>query len=212
MDADNMGDMEPLMEKKEEQPATDGPQPGEYVEKGTFCYCCSTKCGIITIAIILIIDFFIEIYNVFLVFDNDFFDPMYGGVYVGILVVYFVAVVLVFIYLVATDSPGTRALVPWGFLLGAIANFLIVIWIIVYIGFIYDDDKIYMKKSDNSGSFSDSSGGAASADNGDKKKKYKTMSKGLYILDHVLGPLIAGILFLLEYVTTKTWVKNHENQ
>ena len=168
--ADMMGDMEPLMEKKEE-PKNDGPQAGEYVEKGTFCYCCTTKCGIITIAILLIIDFCIECFNTYLIFDNDFFDPMYGNVMIAFLVLYFVAVVLLFIYLVANDSPDTRALIPWGFLIGSIANFLIVIWIIVYIGFMYEEDKVYVKSSDTSGmgagssdSKSSSSGSAAAAE------------------------------------------------
>ena len=73
------------------------------------------------------------------------------------LVIYFVAVVLLFIYLVANDSPDTRALIPWGFLIGAIANFLIVIWIIIYIGFMYEEDKVYVKSSDTSGMGSSSS-------------------------------------------------------
>ena len=210
MDNNADGDMQPLMDSKPMMEAADqdGPKPGEYVEKGTFCYCCSTKVGIIIIAILLIIDFFIEIYNVYMIYDNDFFDPIYGGLYVAILVIYFAAVILLFIYLVANDSPGTRGLVPWGFLLGAIANFLIVIWIIIYIGFLYEEEKVYLKGNDNTGT-GDSS--TMSADD-QKKKKYKSMSKPLYIIDHIIGPLLAGILFLLEYFSTKVWVKNHENQ
>ena len=46
----------------------------------------------------------------------------------------------------------------------------------------------------------------------EKKKHYKTMSKPLYIIDHIIGPLLAGILFILEFVSTKRWVKAHENQ
>ena len=164
-DGANAADTDALMKKEESkmnmEADVDGPKPGEYVEKGTFCYCCSTKVGIIIIAILLIIDFFIEIYNVYVIYDNDFFDPIYGGLYISILVIYFVAVILLFVYLVATDSPGTRALVPWGFLLGAIANFLIVLWIIIYIGFMYDQEKVYLKGSDNSGA---TDSGSMSAD------------------------------------------------
>ena len=143
-----MGDMEPMMPKDEDMMMMmqdDGkPKPGEYVEQGKFCYCCTTKCGIITIAILLIIDFCIEVYNLIVILDNEYFDSMYGGVYAGILVVYFAAVVLLFIYLVAPDSPETRALIPWGFLVGAVANFLLVLWVIIYIGFLYENDKVYV--------------------------------------------------------------------
>ena len=165
----------------------------------------------------LIIDFCFEIFNVYLIYDNDFFDPIYGNVYVGILVIYFVAVVLLFIYLVANDSKGTRALVPWGFLIGAIANFLIVIWIITYIGFIYEEDKVYLKSNDSSGMAKENQNSKKQSSDTDdpeaeKKRHYKTMSKPLYILDHIIGPLIAGLLFILEYVSTKTWVERHANQ
>merc|ERR1719329_615624 len=107
---DMADDMEPMMDKKMDEPMmqADGPQPGEYVEKGTFCYCCTTKCGIITIAILLIIDFCFECYNCYLIYDNDFFDPIYGQFYVALLVIYLVAVVILFIYLVANDQGNAR--------------------------------------------------------------------------------------------------------
>ena len=52
-----MDDMEPLMGRGN----TSEPGPNDYVENRKFCYCFSLKCGIITMAILLLINFFLEI-------------------------------------------------------------------------------------------------------------------------------------------------------
>ena len=67
-------------------------------------------------------------------------------VYIGLVALIFIAANLFFWYLVLRDSPGTRALVPWAFLIASIANLLIAIWVIVYICSIYPEDKVYVEK------------------------------------------------------------------
>ena len=198
---------EPMMEPVEDE----GPKPGDYVENGKFCYCFSIKCGVIFFSILLIVDFFLECYDLVVILQNEYFATMYGGVYAALVVVFFAGAVLVGIYLVMKDSQWTRALIPWGFLLAAIANFLIAIWIIVYICVIYDKDKVYVATSglDSSSSEADdysyaegnptSGNSTTSADEKPKpkiKKGYAKMSKMVYVIDHVIGPLLGGIFFL----------------
>ena len=59
-----------------------------------------------------------------------------------------------FYYLVAKDSPQSRAVVPWALLIAGIANILIAIWIIYYITSIYPREKVLVKKHEES-SFDD---------------------------------------------------------
>ena len=108
------------------------------------CECFSFKCIIITLAILLWLDFFIQCLNAYYVYDNEHFDQIYFQVYVAILVLYLAAVILVSIYLFPADSPETRAFLPWGFLVAAIASLLLVCWIIIYISSIYEDDDVYV--------------------------------------------------------------------
>ena len=60
-----------------------------------------------------------------------------------------VALVLVFYYLFAKDSPSSRRVVPWALLIAAVVNFLIVMWIASYISLLYPYDKVYVRKSKN---------------------------------------------------------------
>ena len=70
-----------------------------------------------------------------------------------------------FYYLVAKDSPGSRALIPWALLIGAIANILLAFWIIYYISVMYPRDKVMIQKYDHDGDDFDE-------DTGKKKVKY----------------------------------------
>ena len=152
---------------------------GEYREKREFCYCFSLKCGIITAGCLLFIDFVISCLDIWEISRNDHFnnDKTYLYGYIGLIAILFVAVNLFFWYLVLKDSPQTRALIPWAFLVASIANLLIAIWIIYYISVMYPENKIYTEKprsyddDDEFGHHFDE--GDEGGDGKSKKKEYK---------------------------------------
>ena len=119
-------------------------------ENRRFCYCFSLKCGIIFLSIIICLDFAIEIIQVIAIFNNEHFDPIYPQIYVGILAFFFIGVAIVLTFLIGPDNPTIRSLIPWGFLIVAIANILIATWIIIYISAIYHEDQVYIGNSDKS--------------------------------------------------------------
>ena len=77
---------------------------------------------------------------------NDTFDGIFPVVYWILLAVFFIGVVLCYIFWCAEDSPFSRGVIPWAFLIAVIVNGLIAIWIIVYISAIYPRDKVYTPK------------------------------------------------------------------
>ena len=139
MDPEEMMDkeeMEPMMEKMEEE--------AEKEDDSCCCECCTTKCQIFTVAIFVIIDFCSELFRLVFIGINKYFDPIYLWIHVLIALALLVSVVLVCYYLFARDSKKSRAVVPWAFLISAIACFLFVLWTAVYIFFIYDKDEVYV--------------------------------------------------------------------
>ena len=83
-----------------------------------------------------------ECVNCYFIGTNDYFEANFAVVCVLLLMLLFIAVVMAICYLFLEDSRSSRELVNWAFLLAAIANFLIVIWIIIYISFIYDRNEV----------------------------------------------------------------------
>ena len=126
------------------QEGGDRGQDEDYIEKRKFCCCCSLKCGIILFGILIILDFFFEIFMTVDILVNENFDGVYGVIYAIIVSVMFVAVVMILYYFCARDSPSSRAVVPWAFLIAAIVNTLLFFWIIIYITAIYSKDKVYI--------------------------------------------------------------------
>ena len=96
----------------------------------------------------MFLDFGLQCLELWEIARNDHFneDKTYLYGYIALVVLLFVAVNLFFWYLVLKDSPGTRALIPWAFLLAAIVNLLIFIWIIYYIEAVYPEDKVYVER------------------------------------------------------------------
>ena len=120
-----------------------------YEEKTACCGCCSTKCIVITLSIFLILDFFIELINLYKIGSNKYFEPEYLYVYGALVFVLFVAVVLVCYYLFAPDSKDSRSVVPSAFLIAGIAGVLIALWIVVYILFLYPKNEVYVTGLDD---------------------------------------------------------------
>ena len=102
--------------------------------------------------ILLIIDFILEIIDITDIASNEYFDKVYVQVYAILLAGYAVAVVLYIVYFFLKSTPKTRPLVYWALGIAAVVNFLIVVWIIVYICVLYKRDKVYVtngKKMDD---------------------------------------------------------------
>ena len=92
---------------------------------------------------IVLIVFCFEVMDYYFIATNEYFDLYYSYVYLTILFILMVAVIFQFYYWMADDSKDSREIVPWSFLLAAIANFLLVIWILVYILALYKREKVY---------------------------------------------------------------------
>ena len=91
-----------------------------------------------------------ESVNCYFVGTNDYFDAGYAVVYVLLLMLLFIAAIMALVYLFLDDSKESRELVTWAFLLASIANFLIVVWVIIYIAFIHDrNDVLVSSPEDN---------------------------------------------------------------
>ena len=86
----------------------------------------------------------IESANIYYIFDNENFDRYYGYIYLCILFPLLVAVFMSLVYLIAKDSPSTRALVPWSFLIASITAFILALWIIIYIAALYKKEKVFV--------------------------------------------------------------------
>jgi len=62
--------------------------------------------------------------------------------YSALLFVFFIAVIMQMTYWCRKDSHSARRVVPWSFLMAAIINILLLVWVIIYILAIYDKDKV----------------------------------------------------------------------
>ena len=168
------------------------------------------KCGIIFIGVVIVIDLIFNALELATVMTNEYFDVYYGIVFLIFVVILLVAVGLMSYYWIAADSKDSRAVVPWGFLLAAIANLLIFIWVLVYILALYKKDKVYVPKTIDWGGSSES---AADDPDEDPKKSsnYYKMTKGNYLLGHVITPFFNAILFFVFWWTARGWVERHAN-
>ena len=155
--------------------------------------CCSFKCQMIAIGILLIVDFVFKCWNFTGIVMNPYFDSIYGIVYAVFLIVFVVAVVFISIYLCSEDSPKSRSYAPYAFLLGGIANIGVALWIVVYVSVIYEDDYIKTPRS---------------SDPDDAPRKE---SKGSYNVWNSLFSFINGGLYIWLFFTTKAWVEENEN-
>ena len=183
----------------------DGIPEGDYVEKRKFCYCLSYKVGIFIFGIFLIIDFIIQILEVIFILTNEYFDNVFGMVYLLILIPLFVAVLMYMFFYCTKDSKSSRSIVPWTFLLAAFTSFFLVIWITVYICVIYNREKVYVNKWDNETT-------PSFDENETKSGKYTKINKANYIVWHLVGPIIYFIAYSTFWFASKDWVDRHKNQ
>ena len=107
---------------------------------------------IITIGAFVIYEFVAEVFQLYIIGTNKYFDPIYLWVFVALVLALLVSVILICYYLFARDSKDSRAVVPWAFLISAVASFLICLWIVYYIFFIYEKNDVYVTWPDSSDS------------------------------------------------------------
>lgn len=106
----------------------------------------SMKCGMIILSILLVVDFGFLAYEALEVTLNPFFDGIYPLIHWILLGILLVAVFMVFYFWCAINSPGGRSVLPWAFLIAAVVNFLIFVWICAYICAIYPRDKVWLPR------------------------------------------------------------------
>ena len=148
------------------------------------------------LGLLLLFDWAIEVIFSEDLIHNEYFEPIYMQVYLGLLGIYAVALGLYLAYLVSKDGPCSRCLVPFAVLLAALVNFAIVTWIIVYIYKYYKYDKVYVTTSYN-----------------EKQNKYdyEEWSKEKYVTLHVIEPFVVGFIFLCSTCLAFKWWINHKS-
>ena len=63
-------------------------------------------------------------------------------VYLVLLLALGVAAILFLIYAICKDQQGTRALLPWTFLITFVTSLLIIFWIVIYISCFYHHEEV----------------------------------------------------------------------
>ena len=79
-----------------------------------------------------------------MIWTNEYFEQDLSYFYVYLILVLFLAAasILFLIYAICKDSKGTRALLPWTFLIAFVISFLITLWIVIYITCIYRNQEV----------------------------------------------------------------------
>lgn len=157
--------------------------------------------------VILLLDVISECFNAFEIAVNDNFDFVFACVYCILVFLLFVALGFQAYYWCARDSPTSRGLIQWSFLAASIINFLIAIWIIVYILCIYKKDKVVVPVYEHDDHPNTEEG------EGSIKVTYKSyMTKSNWIIVKCIQPVLFGGAFLLFFYGAREWARRHEKQ
>ena len=108
-----------------------------------YCCCCSMKCGIITIAIYIIVDLIINCVKAYYIANNAYFDEpwdCYFLIFALCLLPQFISLMLVSLYLCQKDSEESRNRLPLAVILAFSTSVALALWITIYICFIYESD------------------------------------------------------------------------
>lgn len=103
---------------------------------GKFTYFCSA----VFIGIVLILEFFILLIELYFIATNDYFDISYGAFYAFFLIPILVTVIAFFVWLCNRDNKDYRKYLGNALLVAVIGNFILVAWVIIYICAIYDNN------------------------------------------------------------------------
>jgi len=199
----------PLLEggAKSAKSNRDSEMRNDYIENRKF-YCCYTaKCSIIFFGIALLINICFECYEVHLIFENAHFGAEFGAFYFIFIMAMIGAFIVVFIYWVTPDRAWSRAMLPWAFLVAAIACALLFAWICIYIEAIYGREVVlYLPRWQCDKGNDPAESGTTKHD---EETEYFRMSKSNYLVTHC-GAIIMFIVYLGFFFIAQDWVKAHE--
>lgn len=133
---------------------------------------------------------------------------IYPLVYIVCLLPLITGTIIYSYYYVSKDNAKTRKWLPWAHLLAALTSFLLILWVIIYIGCIYEKEQVYVNRWDREVNPNPND----LEDDRTKKGKYAKESKTEYIVWHIFPPIIFFIGYLVFYFTTESWVERHKNQ
>ena len=136
-----------------------------------------------------------------LIMTNPYFDEIYGIIYIVILLLYIPAIIMITIALCVKESPSSRQLFSWPFLITAIANFLIAAWMIIYITTIYQYDEVKEPvRFYERWMFPDG-------------EEVVSWSKPIYLGWMAFCTLCNAVFYLIWFIIVKMWVDmNHDRE
>ena len=175
--------------------------PEEYEERETYC-CCGLTGVILFFAIVLLIDFSLEIFQLYKIGDNPYFEGgLFLGVYAFLLLPFLVAFVLTILYLILEPTVSSREMMMMAFIIAAIVNIEIILWVTIYIYAIYPNNEVYIKRNGFDTSYN--------SRQDDLDPEYVSTPKHIYVIQHILFPITVTIFYFLIFFKTKEWVNVH---
>ena len=115
------------------------------------CGVCSPVCSVIFIAILLICELGFLIYELVAIENNTFFDNNYGLIYFIFLIPLLFSIMVFVVFFFNYKSQSTRGWIPEALLVAALANFALVVWILIYISFFYEYRSVAVERKLNLG-------------------------------------------------------------
>ena len=160
------------------------------------------KCGVITIAIYIIIDLIVNCVKSYYIANNEYFDEpwdLYFLVFALCLLPQFIALMLVSLYLCQPDSEDSRRRLPLAVILAFATSVAVAIWITIYICLIYDSED---------GMVWTGTGEKAKED--EEETNYEKMPRGKYLALMLFLPIINITFYFVSWLQTKDWVRRNE--
>ena len=88
-----------------------------------------------------------EIVEVAFIYQNDSFGLIYPGVYTILLIPLVISITFISLYLCQQDEPNILAWLPEALLSASITNYVLALWIFLYISVTYDLSNVYTQYS-----------------------------------------------------------------
>ena len=92
----------------------------------------------------MIIDFLVELFNVVMIKENEYFDIIYFLIMVFFIAPLGIGAVLYIVYYALDDWHKSRRLLPFAIFCAYVSNYLMFFWTLLYISAIYPEDKVYV--------------------------------------------------------------------
>ena len=118
----------------------------DYDNKYYICGICSPVCSVVFVATLILLELIYLNYELIVIQKNDYFDNKYGLVFFFLMLPFIFSIVIFVIFFFNYKDQGIRERLPEAFLVAAITNFLIALWIIIYISAVYDDGSVAVER------------------------------------------------------------------